>query len=117
MSTYPVPPELQQLPLIGVDDSTGSFELRRRKKKVEVTLARIRQLRDDLNAQLSCHPGQRPSIHNPAEAAALMDCFIGALDHEELWIVNLDTRHHVMSLVKLATKNSRQLNNSRSATF
>ena len=40
-------------------------------------------------------------IHSPRDAYDILRCFLSALDHEELWVVNLDIRHRVMNLVKL----------------
>ena len=101
MSIYTAPPEISQLPLIELDPSNSSKSAIRHKKKVEETFARIRQLHDELNTQLYSHPKERPAIHCPADAANILDYFIGALDHEELWVVDLDTRNRLMSLVKL----------------
>ena len=72
-----------------------------RKHSVEKTLAEIRKLHEDLNAQLYARPTERPSIHSPADAYAILKPFIGGLEHEELWVMNLDTRNRVMSLTKL----------------
>jgi DNA repair protein RadC len=100
--TFPnIPPEIAQLPLIDFALDAKQKDIRKRKKKVEETIARIRQLRDELNSQLYTSPTERPAVHSPSDAAHILDCFIGALDHEELWIVNLDTRNRVMSLVQL----------------
>lgn len=101
MSAYPVPPELAQLPLIGIDPNISPKSITWHKKKVDETFAKIRQLHDELNTQLYTHPTERPSIHCPADAANILDYFIGALDHEEMWVVDLDTRNRVMSLIKL----------------
>ncbi len=98
MKEYPIPPEIAQLPLIGLEFPVSPAN---RKKKVEQTFARIRQLHDELNAQLYTCPKERPTIHSPADAANILNYFIGALDHEELWVIDLDTRNRVMCLVKL----------------
>jgi len=100
MDQNSIPPNLVQLPLI---DLTGgvSSSLRQRNRKVEKTLAQLRQLHDELNAQLYAHPTQRPVINCPGDAYDLVNCFIGMLDHEEMWVINLDTRNRVMSLVAL----------------
>jgi len=74
---------------------------RRQIRRVEETMSRIRQLYDELNAQLYAHPAQRPAVHSPQDAVSLIDPFIGALDREELWVIDLDTRNRVMSLVQL----------------
>ncbi len=72
-----------------------------KKNKVEETLSKIRQLHEELNIQLYSNPKERPSIQSPADAANLLDYFIGALDHEEMWVINLNRRNHVVNLVKL----------------
>lgn len=90
-----------QMPLIEFGPSSMNSRVHKKKLKVDSTLAKIYQLRDELNAQLYQHPSERPFVHNPSDAAQILDPFIGFLDHEELWIVNLDTRNRVMSLVKL----------------
>ena len=91
------PADYSQLVMTGFDVKAHP----KRKRKVEATLARLRQLHDELNAQLYTHPTERPSIRSPADAADILMVFIGNLDHEELWVVNLDTRNRVMSLVQL----------------
>lgn len=82
-------------------DPAHDQSFRRRKRQVEQTIARIHQLRDELNAQLYAHPFERPLIQSPVDAFNLLDCFIGRLDHEEMWVVNLDTRNRLLSLVSL----------------
>ena len=72
-----------------------------KRDKVEQTLAQIRALHEVLNSQLYAYPTERPQINSPADAASLLTPFIGYLDHEELWIIDLDTRNRVKSLVIL----------------
>jgi DNA repair protein RadC len=101
MSPYPNTPTLEQLPLINFDSTTWQRDTHKRKKQVESTFARIRQLHDELNAQLYAHPAERPQISSPEDAFQIMDYFIGMLDHEEIWVMDLDTRNRVMSLIKV----------------
>jgi DNA repair protein RadC len=101
MSTYPVSPEITQLPLIGVDPSISSESYARRKRKVDSTMAKISELHAEVNTQLFRNPTERPAVHSPKDVVAIIDPFIGCLDHEELWVIDLDTRNRVMSLVKL----------------
>jgi DNA repair protein RadC len=99
---YPdTPEELSQLVLLGFDDLPVQRIRKRQKRLVADTLARLHQLRDELNAQLYTHPTERPTIHSPADAFEILRCFMGGLDHEELWVMNLDTRNRLMHLVKL----------------
>jgi DNA repair protein RadC len=94
-------PELEiQLPLIDLIGGVSSPP-RQRNRHVEKTLAQLRQLHDELNAQLYSHPAERPVVNSPADAASLVLPFIGNLDHEELWLILLDTRNRVKSLVAL----------------
>ena len=83
------------------DDHCQPSGLKSRKRKVEKTLSEIRKLHEDLNSELYAHPTERPSIHSPADAFNLLLPFLGMLDHEELWIINLDIRNRVMNLTKL----------------
>lgn len=70
-------------------------------KTVQRTLAKIRMLHDELNAELYTHPTERPSIHQPLDMYEILAPFMAPLDHEELWIINLDTRNRVLNLTKL----------------
>jgi DNA repair protein RadC len=96
-----VPAELSQLVLSGFDDPSVRRSRTRPKRLIANTLAKLHQLHDELNAQLYAHPKERPVIHSPKDAYDILRCFLSALDHEELWVVNLDIRHRVMNLVKL----------------
>jgi len=99
---YPLAPaELCQLVLSGVGAGAVPADKRRERRQVAETLARLRQLHDELNIQLYQHPTERPVIHNPRAAFEILCPFIGSLDHEELWVMNLNTRNHLLHLVKL----------------
>jgi DNA repair protein RadC len=43
-------------------------------------------------------PEERPSIHSPADAAALVQYEMGALEQEVLKVILLDTRNHVLQI-------------------
>lgn len=101
MSTYPVSLENAQLPLIIVDPSVSCESYSRKKRKLDSTMAKISELHAELNAQLYRNPTERPAVHSPKDVVEIIDPFIGCLDHEELWVIDLDTRNRVMSLVKL----------------
>ena len=90
-----------QLTIFDLTTTAKPTGVKARKHKVEKTLAEIRKLHEDLNASLYSHPTERPTIHSPKDAYDILKPFIGALSHEELWIINLDTRNRVMNLVKL----------------
>lgn len=93
------PAEYAQLPIF--DSNTNKQDALKHKKKIEETLSRLRQLHEELNAQLYSKPTERPMIYSPADANEILQCFIGHLDHEELWIIDLDTRNRVMNLIAL----------------
>ncbi len=96
-----VPAEYAQLTMKGFDFHSTHKGKSVEKRKVEETLARLRQLHEELNSQLYTRPTERPAIHTPSDAADILQCFIGNLDHEELWVIDLDTRNRVMRLVEL----------------
>jgi len=95
------PPAYAQLVMTGIDPPEARKNIAKRKKELEATFAKLRQLHDELNAQLYTSPTERPTVQSPADAAEILECFIANLDHEEMWIVNLDSRNRVMGLVAL----------------
>ncbi len=46
-------------------------------------------------------PGIRPTINSPADAAALVQCEMSALEQEHLRVLLLDTRNHVLDTVEV----------------
>jgi DNA repair protein RadC len=46
-------------------------------------------------------PDERPAIHSPADAAALVQYEMSALPQEHLRVINLDTRNRVINIEKL----------------
>lgn len=46
-------------------------------------------------------PDERPAIHSPADAAALIQYEMGMLEAEELWVILLDTRNRVLGIEHL----------------
>jgi DNA repair protein RadC len=49
----------------------------------------------------SLNPEERPSIHSPADAAAMVQYEMSALVQEHLRVMNLDTRNRVINIEKL----------------
>jgi DNA repair protein RadC len=90
-----------QIPLFENSISEDIHKSRLMKHRVEQTLAKIRILHDKLNTQLYAYPSERPVIHSPKDAYEILKYFMNSLDHEELWVVNLDTRNRIMSMVSL----------------
>ncbi|SRR5579871_4819381 len=63
-------------------------------------------LPDEVQALLSLletllTPSKEECITSPADLAALLMLEMGHLDHEELWVACLDTRHHIQRLHSL----------------
>ena len=90
-----------QLPLFENSIPVDLQKSRLMKHRVEHTLAKIRILHDKLNTQLYAYPSERPVIHSPKDAYNILKCFMSLLDHEELWVVNMDTRNRIMSMIAL----------------
>lgn len=96
-----IPDNPMQLPLLDLTVGSPHKVGSRQRARVEMTLAKLRQLHDELNSELYAQPTERPTISSPADAANLIMPFIENLDHEELWVILLDTRNRVLKLVKL----------------
>ncbi|MBL6960363.1 MAG: DNA repair protein RadC, partial [Anaerolineales bacterium] len=47
-------------------------------------------------------PEERPTINSPADAAALIQYEMSALEKEEMRVILLDTRNHVLDIVTVA---------------
>lgn len=90
-----------QLPIFDQTTTANPAGEKARKRKVERTLAEIRRLHDELNMQLYGKPTERPAVQSPQDAFDILNAFLSPLDHEELWILGLDTRNRVMNLTKL----------------
>jgi DNA repair protein RadC len=101
MAVRETPAENYQLPIFDLTTTSNPTGFKARKRKVEKTLAEIRKLHEDLNAELYSHPTERPTIHSPQDAFSILQPFLGPLNREEMWVINLDTRNRVMNLVKL----------------
>ena len=48
----------------------------------------------ELGRRLSHEEQSKPVIHSPADAVALVQYEMSALEQEELWVMHLDTRNH-----------------------
>ncbi len=46
-------------------------------------------------------PDEKPAIHSPADAAALVQYEMAGLAQEHLWVINLDTRNRVVNIEKV----------------
>ncbi len=46
-------------------------------------------------------PEERPVIHSPADAAALVEYEMSGLTKENLWVINTDTRNRVINIEKV----------------
>ncbi len=93
--------ESDQLPIFDMTTTANPSGSKARKRQVSKTLAEIRKLHDELNGILYSHPTERPAVHSPSDANDVLAPFLAPLDHEELWVVNIDTRNRVLNLTKL----------------
>ncbi len=82
-----------------------------RLRSVKSVMREVRQLHEELNELLEIKQNERPYIHNPEDAFKLIHPFLGHLDHEELWVIVMDTRNKVMAFVMLyrGTVNTTQI--------
>jgi len=101
LSVREAPAQYAQLAMQGFDLQAVRKATGKNRKKVQETLSRLRQLHEELNSQLYANPTERPAIQSPSDAAKILMYFIGNLDHEELWVVDLDSRNRVMQLIAL----------------
>jgi DNA repair protein RadC len=46
-------------------------------------------------------PDEKPAIHSPADAAALVQYEMAGLTQEHLWVINLDTRNRLLNIEKV----------------
>jgi len=71
-------------------------------RTIEQARAQMRNLREELNELLyKSAASERPAINSPADAAALVAPEIENLDHEELFVIVLDRKNHVLQIVQL----------------
>ena len=79
-------------------------------RSVNNLLREVRFLHEELNTSLERNPKDRPSILDPKDAYKLLQPFMEHLDHEELWVLVLDTRNRLLVAVALykGTVNSTQ---------
>ena len=69
-----------------------------------IGLAKASQIKAAIELGMRIHtlvPEERPAIHSPADAAALVQYEMSALQQEHLRVINLDTRNRVMNVEKL----------------
>lgn len=63
-------------------------------------LAALRRVAEELNQALYQATGEdRPTVHSPADCAALLQPFMAPLQQEELWVTCLNTRNQIMHIV------------------
>jgi DNA repair protein RadC len=46
-------------------------------------------------------PDEKPTVHSPADAAALVQYEMAGLNQEHLWVINLDTRNRMLNIEKV----------------
>ena len=107
-----------QLPLLDLADGVSVRQeltkaLRKEEDRIEQLMRRVRTLHEELNQALyTARVKDKPVINSPGDACAILQPFIGTLQHEEFWVVLLNTRNHVLELVRLykGSTNSSQVN-------
>jgi DNA repair protein RadC len=98
----------QQLALFE-DIVTQRKEAIRRQKKVNQILDRMAKLHEELNSAMA-YRSEAPMIHSPEDVADLVQYDMACLQQEELRVVLLNTRNHV---IKIATVYRGSLNSSQ----
>ena len=93
-----------QIPLLD-QDNPAAQPIKSRCHKVDKLLAKIRTIHEELNSQLYTHPTERPAIHSPKDIWEILHPMMALLDHEELWVLNLDSRNRI-SCIKVLYKGS-----------
>ena len=96
-----------QLPLLDLADGVSvkaelDKALRKEETRIELLMRKVRTIHEELNQVLyTARVKDRPVINSPADAYAILQPFMGALQHEELWVMLLNTRNCVLELVRL----------------
>jgi DNA repair protein RadC len=75
--------------------------LKRAELPVEMILSEMRQLHDQLNKRLYEVKSERPVVNSPRDAYNILMPSLENLDHEELWVVSMNTRNRVLYVKKL----------------
>ena len=107
MNTNNSPSTAIKLPLLDLADGVSVKKeldkaLRKEENHIELLMRKVRTLHEELNQVLySAKVKDKPVINSPGDAYAILQPFMGALQHEELWVVLLNTRNHVLELVRL----------------
>ena len=94
-----------------IDQNTNRSKVTKQHyRSVNNLLREVRFLHEELNTSLERNPKERPSIRDPKDAYKLLQPFLEHLDHEELWVLVLDTRNRLLTAEKLykGTVNSTQ---------
>jgi DNA repair protein RadC len=71
------------------------------KRKIAEIQSQLRLLQDELNDLCYKAGSDKPDITCPYDAYSLLAPFLEHLEHEELWVLILNTRSKLISLVKL----------------
>ena len=101
-----------QLPLLDLAEGVSVKKeldraLRQGENRIEVLMRKVRTLHEELNQALyTAKVKDKPVINCPADVYTILQPFMGTLQHEELWVVLLNTRNHVLELVRLYKGNT-----------
>jgi len=72
-----------------------------RKRKIENLFSQLQSIHEQLNTYLYNNPTERPSVYDDVSAFPILKPFLSHLDHEEFWVLNLDTRNRVQQITRL----------------
>lgn len=75
-------------------------------KEIQASLRGTGPVPEEVQALLSLlrallAPAPQEAIRSPSDVAALLMTEMGCLDHEEFWVICLDTQHHVQRILPL----------------
>lgn len=107
MGTNNVTTNPMQLPLLNLADGVSVKQeldkaLRKEENRIELLMRKVRTLHEELNQVLyTAKVKDKPVINSPGDAYAILQPFMGSLQHEEMWVVLLNTRNHILELVRL----------------
>ena len=107
METNNATPNTMQLPLLDLANGVSvkrelDKALRKEENRIEFLMRKVRTLHEELNQALyTAKVKDKPVINSPADAYAILQPFMGSLQHEELWVVLLKTSNDVLELVRL----------------
>jgi DNA repair protein RadC len=95
-----------QLPLLTIEQRLAIKPIKHKAKYSGQDITYVSEQIQYLHKRLSemlvyARPADRPAVHAPASAVELVRPVLEPLQHEELWVVLLDTRNRVLKMCQL----------------